>query len=309
MDHRGEGDGGRGSGGGRPIGIFDSGVGGLTVLKAIRDLLPAEPLVYVADQAHLPYGPRPAAEVRGFAEGIAAFLLEQGSKLLVVACNTASAAALHSLRALHPRVPIAGLEPAVRPAAAASRTGVIGVLATPATLRGALYGTVVRRFAGGLRVLEHPCPGLVEQIEKGELDSPATRGILSAALGPMLAQGVDALVLGCTHYPLVIPLIRKIAGPGIRILDPSPAVARQVSRLLRERGLGAAPGAAAGVAPGAVPPAGASQAPLVRLYTTGDPGRLGELLPRLLGEQHGEPASVTALRWVPSPDAWRLEKA
>jgi glutamate racemase len=242
--------------------------------------------------------------VRAFAEGIAAFLLEQGSKLLVVACNTASAAALHSLRAMHPHLPIAGLEPAVRPAAAASRSGVIGVLATPATLQGALYSTVVRRFAGGLKVLEHPCPGLVEQIEKGELDSPATRGILSAALGPMLAQGADALVLGCTHYPLVIPLIREIAGPGIRILDPSPAVARQVARLLRERGLGAAPGAAA-----AESPAGVSPVPQVRLYTTGHPGRLRGLLPRLLGEQRGEPAPVTALRWVPSPAAWRLEKA
>ena len=293
MDHRGEAD------EGRPIGIFDSGVGGLTVLKAIRDLLPAEPLAYVADQAHLPYGPRPAAEVRAFAEGIAAFLLEQGSKLLVVACNTASAAALHSLRARHPHLPIAGLEPAVRPAAAASRSGVIGVLATPATLQGALYSTVVRRFAGGLKVLEHPCPGLVEQIEKGELDSPATRGILSAALGPMLAQGADALVLGCTHYPLVIPLIREIAGPGIRILDPSPAVARQVARLLREHNLGAAPGAA---------DAADSPVPQVRLHTTGHPGRLRGLLPRLLGEQRGEPAPVTALRWVPSPDAWRLEK-
>jgi glutamate racemase len=181
---------------------------------------------------------------------------------------------------------------------------VIGVLATPATLQGALYSTVVRRFAGGLKVLEHPCPGLVEQIEKGELDSPATRGILSAALGPMIAQGADALVLGCTHYPLVIPLIREIAGPGIRILDPSPAVARQVARLLREHNLGAAPGAAA-----AEPPAGASPVPQVRLHTTGDPEKLRELLPRLLGEQRGEPASVTALHWVPSPAAWRLEKA
>jgi len=304
MDRRGDGDGGFGPGGERPIGIFDSGVGGLTVLKAIRALLPAEPLAYVADQAHLPYGPRPAAEVRGFAEGIAGFLLEQGSKLLVVACNTASAAALHPLRALHPRLPIAGLEPAVRPAAAASRSGVIGVLATPATLQGALYSTVVRRFAGGLKVLEHPCPGLVERIENGELDSPATREILSTALGPMLAQGADALVLGCTHYPLVIPLIREIAGPDIRILDPAPAVARQVARLLEEHGLSAAPGAA--------PRAGDAEdspAPRVRLYTTGLPARLRELLPRLLGEQPGEPAPVTGLRWAPSPEGWRLEIA
>jgi glutamate racemase len=294
MDQRGEGDGRPADG--RPIGIFDSGVGGLTVLKAIRALLPAEPLAYVADQAHLPYGPRPAAELRAFAEGIAGFLLQRGSKLLVVACNTASAAALHSLRALHPRLPIAGLEPAVRPAAAASRSGVIGVLATPATLQGALYGAVVRRFAGGLKVLEHPCSGLVEQIEKGELDSQATREILSAAIGPMLAQGADALVLGCTHYPLVIPLIREIAGPQMRILEPAPAVARQVARLLEKRGLSAAFAAA-------------SPAPPARLYTTGDPARLRSLLPRLLGEQTGEQAPVTALRWAPSPEAWRLEAA
>jgi glutamate racemase len=284
-----------GGAGGRPIGIFDSGVGGLTVLKAIRELLPAEPLAYVADQAHLPYGPRPAAEVRRFAEGIARFLLEQDGKLLVVACHTASAAALHSLRARHPRVPIAGLEPAVRPAAEASRAGVIGVLATPATLRGTPYGQVVRRYARGLRLLEHACPGLVEQIEKGELDSPATREILSRALRPMLAQGADTLVLGCTHYPLAIPLIRDIAGPQLRILDPSPAVARQVARLLDEHGLRAAP--RAGVVTGA--------GPQVRLHTTGDPAQLARLLPRLLGEQ----VPVKGLRWTLREKRLGLEAA
>lgn len=290
MDRRG-GQGGQsspeGGAGRRPIGVFDSGVGGLTVLKAIRGLLPGEPLAYVADQAHLPYGARPTAEVREFAEGIARFLLAEGSKLLVVACNTASAAALHSLRAQHPGVPIVGMEPAVRPAAEVSRSGVIGVLATPATLQGALYSTAVRRFAGGLKVLEHPCPGLVERIEKGELESPATRGILSAALEPMLERGADALVLGCTHYPLVIPLIRDIAGPQLQILDPSAAVARQVARLLEERGLGT----------------GAGAEPRLRLHTSGNPAELQRLLPRLIGEQ----ASVSALRWLPPPEGWRLE--
>jgi glutamate racemase len=290
MAGRGEPGGHGGDAGRRPLGVFDSGVGGLTVLKAIRGLLPAEPLDYVADQAHLPYGPRPAAEVRGFAEGIAGFLLRGGCKLLVVACNTASTAALHSLRSLHPELPVVGMEPAIRPAAAASRTNVVGVLATPATLRGRLYNAVARRFGGGLKLLEHPCPGLVQQIEKGELDSPATREILSGALRPMLERGADTLVLGCTHYPLVIPLIRDIAGPAIRILDPSEAVARQVARVLEERGLGAAAG----------------PAPSLRLHTSGNPAELERLLPQLFGEL-GARAPVAALRWLPRPEGWLLD--
>ena len=155
----------------------------------------------------------------------------------MVACNTASAAALQHLRQVFPEVPFVGMEPAVKPAAEQTRTGVVGVLATPATFQGALYASVVERFANGVTLLQSTCPGLVGQIEAGDLDGPVTRGILEEALGPMLAKGIDTVVLGCTHYPFVIPLIEEIAGPGVRVIDPAPAVARQVARLLDEHGL------------------------------------------------------------------------
>jgi glutamate racemase len=216
----------------RPIGIFDSGIGGLTVLWAIHQLMPDEPLLYLADQAHVPYGMRPLEEVRHFSEVITRYLLDQGSRLIVVACNAASAAALKYLRATFPDVPFVGMEPAVKPAAEHTHSGVVGVLATPATFQGELYASVVERFSQGVRLLQHTCPGLVNQIENGALNSPETRRILEGALTPMLQQGIDTVVLGCTHYPFVIPLIQQITGPGVRVIDPAPAVARQAQRLL-----------------------------------------------------------------------------
>jgi glutamate racemase len=216
----------------RPIGIFDSGIGGLTVLRAIHQLMPDEPLLYLADQAHVPYGPRRLEEVRRFSEAITRHLLDQGSWLIVVACNTASAAALKYLRATFPDVPFVGMEPAVKPAAEHTRSGVVGVLATPATFQGELYASVVERFGQGVRLIQHTCPGLVTQIENGALNSAETRHILQDALDPMLQQGIDTVVLGCTHYPFVIPLIQQITGPGVRVIDPAPAVARQAQRLL-----------------------------------------------------------------------------
>ena len=253
---------------GDPIGIFDSGVGGLSVLRAIRQQLPTESIIYFADQAHVPYGPLPLEEVRAFAEGITRTLLGQGAKLIVVACNTASAAALHYLRKTFPDVPFVGMEPAVKPAAEHTCSGVVGVLATPATFQGALYASVVERFANGVTVLQDTCPGLVMQIEAGRTDSPEVRAILEKALVPMLAQGIDTVVLGCTHYPFVIPAIEAIAGPGVRVIDPAPAVARQAGRLLEAGGLlnrGAQPGE-------------------VRYLTSGEPGPLEALLPALVGE-------------------------
>lgn len=251
-----------------PIGIFDSGVGGLSVLRAIRQELPHENVIYLADQAHVPYGPRPLEEVRTFSEHITRFLLSQQAKLIVVACNTASAAALHDLRQKFPETPFVGMEPAVKPAAEQTQTRVVGVLATPATFQGALYASVIERFANGVTVLQNTCPGLVAQIEAGNLEGPETRQILEDALQPMVAQGVDTVVLGCTHYPFVIPLIQQTAGPRVRVIDPAPAVARQTRRILASRGL---------LATG--PQAGA-----LRVFTTGDPDRLEALLPRLLGE-------------------------
>jgi glutamate racemase len=216
-----------------PIGIFDSGVGGLSVLRAIRQYIPFESIVYLADQAHVPYGPRPLDEVRAFSTRITRFLLDRGAKIIVVACNAASAAALHSLRQTYPTIQFVGMEPAVKPAAEITRTGQVGVLATPATFQGELYASVVERFGHGVTLHQDSCAGLVNQIEKGELDSPGTRAILEQALRPMLAHGIDTVVLGCTHYPFVIPLVQSICGPDVRVIDPAPAVARQTAHLLQ----------------------------------------------------------------------------
>ncbi len=251
-----------------PIGVFDSGVGGLSVLRALRATLPGQPVIYLADQAHVPYGPRPLAEVRSFAEGITRYLLGQGAQLIVVACNAASAAALHHLRALFPETPFVGMEPAVKPAAETTSSGVVGVLATPATFQGALYASVIERFARGVTLLQDTCPGLVKQIEAGRLDDEETRAILRRALKPMLAGGIDTVVLGCTHYPFIIPLIQEITGPAVRVIDPAPAVARQARRLLAGRGWLAEP-----------QPVG-----WVRYLTTGDARALEELLPKLGAE-------------------------
>ncbi len=203
------------------IGIFDSGVGGLSVLRAVRAQLPCHPVVYLADQAHVPYGARTKEEVRTFSVGITKFLLNEGAQEIVVACNAASAAALYHLRATFPYTPFVGMEPAVKPAASSTNSGVIGVLATPVTFQGELYASVVERFASGVIVLQDTCPGLVKQIEAGQLDTPETRAILERALQPMIARGVDTVVMGCTHYPFVIPLIQQIVGPGVQVIDPA----------------------------------------------------------------------------------------
>ena len=249
------------------IGVFDSGVGGLSVLRAICQQMPSESVIYFGDQDHVPYGPRSLEEVQAFSDGITRFLLSQGAQLIVVACNAASAAALHYLRIQFPAIPFVGMEPAVKPAAENTRSGVVGVLATPATFQGRLYASVVERFAKGVQVLQDTCPGLVGEIELGHLDGPKTRTILENALRPMLAQGIDTVVMGCTHYPFVIPLISQIAGPGVRVIDPAPAVARQTGRLLEQHGWLEESGT-----PGTV-----------RYLTSGDPEKMNALLEQLLG--------------------------
>jgi glutamate racemase len=221
----------------RPIGIFDSGIGGATVLRQLRSLLPAETLCYVADQAYCPYGQRLPAEIRARSRLIARWLIDAGAKAIVVACNTASAVALAPLREEFSQIPFIGMVPAVKPAALSTRSGVIGVLATPATIGGDLLREVVERWAPGVRVLAQACPGLVEQVERGELDAPLTRALLSSYIRPLLEAGADALVLGCTHYPFLIDAMRATAGPGVALLDPAPAVARQVQRVLAQAGL------------------------------------------------------------------------
>jgi glutamate racemase len=251
-----------------PIGIFDSGVGGITVLRAIRDQMPEESVVYFGDQGHIPYGPRPMQQIRVFSETITRFLLEQGSKIIVVACNTASAAALKHLRETFPGVQFVGMEPAVKPAAEHTHTGRVGVLATPATFQGVLYASVVERFATGVQLFQNTCPGLVQEIEQGNLNGEATHRILEDALLPMLEKNIDTIVLGCTHYPFVIPLIEQIVGEGVRVIDPAPAVARQIERLLQAQGIRNSAGTIG----------------KIKFYTSGDPNALKSLLPILLGE-------------------------
>lgn len=262
-----------------PIGVFDSGVGGLSVLRALRAELPGQPLIYIADQAHVPYGPRPLEEVRAFSEGITRFLIDQGARLVVVACNAASAAALSSLRSTFPAIPFVGMEPAVKPAAENSASRVVAVLATPATFQGALYASVVERFANGVTLLQDTCPGLVAEIENGGLKSRHTRRILAQTLEPMLAQGADTVVLGCTHYPFVIPLIEQIAGPGVRVIDPAPAVARQARRMLENSSEPLRP------AP--------STPPREWFYTTGEPHKFSKALRELIQLE----VPVGQLRW------------
>jgi glutamate racemase len=261
-----------------PIGIFDSGVGGLSVLRAVRAQMPEESVIYFGDQGHIPYGPRPMEQIRSFSETITNFLLERDAKIIVVACNTASAAALKYLRGKFPAVQFVGMEPAVKPAAETTQTGRVGVLATPATFQGALYASVVERFANGVELLQNTCPGLVQQIEGGNLDGPETRKILEDALLPMLAKNIDTVVLGCTHYPFVIPLIQEIVGEKVRVIDPAPSVARQVKRLLEAGGMRNDPSARGDV----------------RFYTSGDPSALKSLLPVLLGED----GKVVRVKWL-----------
>ena len=264
-----------------PIGVFDSGVGGLSVLRAIRKKLPNESVLYFADQVHVPYGPRPLEEVRGYSDSITRFLLGRGAKLIVVACNAASAAALHTLRQTFPKVFFVGMEPAVKPAVEITHTGVVGVLATPATFQGALYASVVERFASNVTILQSVCPGLVQQIERGELDTRKTRQILEAALNPMLERGIDTVVLGCTHYPFVIPLIQAIVGPDVRVIDPAPAVARQVERLLD-------------TGSGLRLESPVERSGLLSFFTSGEVAQFKFMLPRFLGEE-GE---VRHVDWV-----------
>ncbi len=263
-----------------PIGVFDSGVGGISVLRAICQQMPEEPVIYFGDQGHVPYGSRSMEQIQNFSEAITRFLLEQMSKIIVVACNTASAAALKYLREKFPDVPFVGMEPAVKPAAEHTQTGRVGVLATPATFQGALYASVVERFANGVELLQDTCPGLVQQIEQGNLDGEETRRILEEALLPMLEKNIDTVVLGCTHYPFVIPLIQQIVGDArrVRVIDPAPAVAKQVWRVLEARGIRSGSG---------------SQADL-KLYTSGDPDELESMLPVLLGAS----GKVERVEWL-----------
>lgn len=217
---------------GAPVGVFDSGVGGLSVLTEITRLLPNESLLYVGDCGHMPYGEKSPEFIRSRCIAIAEFFRTQGAKALVIACNTATAAAAADLRQRYPGWPIIGMEPAVKPAAQATRNGIVGVLATTGTLQSARFAALLDRFAMSVTVVTQPCPGLVELIEQGDLHSPALRALLMHYLTPLLAAGCDTLILGCTHYPFLRPLLAELLPEDIALVDTGAAVARQLHRLL-----------------------------------------------------------------------------
>jgi len=261
------------------IGLFDSGIGGLAILREVRRLLPEADLTYVADQGNAPYGERSLDEVRRLADRVAGYLIEHGADPVVVACNTASAAALRQLRASHPGTPFVGMEPAVKPAAAATSSGVVGVLATEATFQGELFADLMARHGNGVTVLTRACPGLAARVENHPADDPATIRLLTGFSTPLVEAGADAVVLGCTHYSFLSGALVTALGPGVAILDPAAAVARQVARL--------APGGGSGT---------------TRYLTTADPDRFTAQVAALLDEQVAAEHLDPSKRWV-TPEA------
>lgn len=247
-----------------PIGIFDSGVGGLSVLREIRRLLPGEDFIYYADSGHCPYGGKSREAIQARAVAITDLLLARGAKLIVVACNTATIAAVEHLRASYP-IPFVGMEPAVKPAVALTKSGVVGVLATGAALAGEKFHKLVADHGAGVRMITQPCPGWVEQVEAGDLDSPRTRELVAQYTRPLLAEGADVLVLGCTHYPFLRPRIAELAGPAVTLLESGEAVARQTRRVLERENLLAA-----------------REVGNLQWLTSGDPALTGPVIERLL---------------------------
>jgi glutamate racemase len=258
-----------------PIGIFDSGVGGLSVLREVRAVLPDADLVYLADQARVPYGGRSLDEVQRFSFEAAGFLIERGARLVVVACNTASGAALNALRRTFPDVRFVGMEPAVKPAAERSVTRRVGVIATATTFDGDLFASLMERFAGDVHVESVACPELVTLVESGDVASPDAFATVERSLLPLRAAGVDTVVLGCTHYMFLGDAIARVAGPDVAVIDPAPAVARQVARVAAEIGAGAGTGS-------------------TRYLTTGDPDRFTRQVGDLLGVEGRAEAVVLA---------------
>lgn len=221
----------------RPIGIFDSGVGGLTVANAISLLLPDETIFYIGDTARIPYGNKSKDDIEKFSLEMTKFLLDKDCKAIVIACNTASAYALEAVRNTYRDIPVIAMEPAVKPAIEQSKTGAIGVLATLGTLKSDRYSHLKDKFGQGIQILENPCLGLVDNIEAGKWNDPETILLLETILKPMVVAQVDHIVLGCTHYPIVIPLIANIMGDSVQLVNPAPAIAKQVYRQLAERNL------------------------------------------------------------------------
>ena len=260
----------------RAIGVFDSGVGGLSVLHHIRQTLPDERLIYVADSGHVPYGDKSPAYIEQRSHQLTRFLIEQGADAIVIACNTATAAAVASLRNQF-SISIVGMEPAVKPAVAATKNGVVGVLATIGTLESARFAALLERYGGEVEIITQGCPGLVEKVEQGELNSPQTRKLLEQFIAPLLARGADTLILGCTHYPFLVPLIREIVGNDLVLIDTGLAVAHQLQRRIQnERPIGAKPFDITQPKTGTKPP--------VQFFTSGDPVQASRIVSALWGE-------------------------
>ena len=257
----------------RPIGVFDSGVGGLSVLRAIRDMLPNEALIYVADSAHAPYGDRDASTITERALALSTFLVDSGVKAIVVACNTATVVAVDALRARFD-LPIIALEPAIKPAATLSRSGVVAVLATSRTLQSRSVRRLCEHHAGTVRVLLQPCPGLVERVESGAFDDDETLRLLESYVRPVIDAGADTIVLGCTHYPFLAQQIRALAGESVVLLDSADAVARQVRRRVTP-----------------ARPLARGEIASTSFFTTGDPERAAIMFSRLWGS----PVAVRAV--------------
>jgi glutamate racemase len=257
----------------RPVALFDSGVGGLSVAREIRRALPSEDLLYVADTAYCPYGDRSDAEVRERALAVAGHLAQAGAKLIVVACNTATGAALEDLRAAV-AVPVVGLEPAVKIAARTTRVRRIGVMATTSTVRSERLARLIRAHADGVQVLSQACPGLADLVEEGHLDDAALQIRLEELTRPLREAGVDAVVLGCTHYAFVAPALARVLGPGVELVDSAEAIARRTEHLLREAGN--------------LAPSGTGS---MRVLTTGEPDKVRPAVERLWGD----PVSVEAV--------------
>ena len=220
-----------------PIGIFDSGLGGISVWQALHDALPNESLIYLGDGARCPYGTRSRQEVRDFTFEAVERLLAEGCKMIVVACNTATAVAIKELRESYPNIPFVGLEPAVKPAALTTKSGVIGVLATKRSLEGDHFRRAEEKYGSEVRILKAVGEGFVEAVENNLEHTTETEDMVRRVVEPLVAQGVDKLVLGCTHYPFLRSVIERVAGDGVEIIDSSEAVARRVANLLDENGI------------------------------------------------------------------------
>ena len=276
------------------IGVFDSGEGGLSVLKEITRLLPEAEYVYYSDNAHCPYGEKSPEYIQDRARAITERLLKEGADVIVVACNTATAAAISVLRAeysdassqevrdkvreltggRHDHICFIGMEPAVKPAALGTRTGVVGVLATAGTLKGSKYLKTKESVDDQVNVFEHVGRGFVELVEKGRLSGSEAEDVVKASLGPLLSAGADIIVLGCTHYPFLLPVLQKVAGPDIRFIDPAPAVARQLVHVLERDGRLSAGEASSALARNA---SAVPSSPHVKLLSSGDPEPLHHL--------------------------------